>query len=266
MRAIPAVLVTFLVTGLLAQSSEEEKTLQTAQRLVLVVADSFETEAATLQMFERGAKGEWQAVSEPEKAVVGERGVAWWPTFSTYASAGEPVKAEPDLRSPAGIFPLGPSFGYGEEAGPWDINLEAGQHFCVDDTSSPLYNQIVTQETAGEGVGGEQMWTPPEYRRGLLIGYPTDVRHHPGSCIFVHVWSKPGLGTGGCIGLPVERVEAIQRFAADRPTAIAIVPRDALDRFKGLPDVDAGSSDEPAEQPAAYAASMHAGPYPPPVH
>jgi hypothetical protein len=109
MRAIPAVLVSFLVTGLLAQSSEEEKALHEAQRLVLVVADSFETEAATLQMFERGAKGEWQAVSEPERAVVGERGVAWWPTFATYASTGEPLKVEPDLRSPAGIFPLGPS-------------------------------------------------------------------------------------------------------------------------------------------------------------
>ena len=59
-----------------------------------------------------------------------------------------------------------------------------------------------------EGVNGEQMWTPAEYRRGLLIGYPTDVRRHPGSCIFVHVWSKPGLGTAGCIGLPAERVEA----------------------------------------------------------
>src|SRR5262249_37863697 len=158
-----------LATGLLARSSQEDKTLRQAERLVLVIAESFETEAATLQMFERSAKGEWRAVSEPEDAVVGERGVAWWPTFATYASRGRPVKAEPDLRSPAGIFPLGPSFGYGEEGGPWDINLAAGQHFCVDDVSSPLYNQIVDQETAGKDVNGEEMWKPAEYRRGLLI-------------------------------------------------------------------------------------------------
>jgi L,D-peptidoglycan transpeptidase YkuD (ErfK/YbiS/YcfS/YnhG family) len=266
MRAIPALLVSFVVTGLLAQSSGEEKALRDAQRLVLVVVDSFETETATMQLFERGARGTWQAVSEPEDAVVGERGVAWWPTFATYAAAGEPLKDEPDLRSPAGIFPLGPSFGYGEE-GSWEINLEAGQHYCVDDVASPLYNQIVAEETAGKGVNGEQMWTPPEYRRGLLIGYPTDVRRHPGSCIFVHVWSKPGSGTAGCIGLPVERVEAIQRFAADVPTAIAIVPRGAMDRFKGLPEMTTPTNDEqPQAQPVVYAASMHPGRYPPPIH
>lgn len=267
MRAVSSVLVLLLVTGLLGQSSGEEKALREAQRLVLVVASSFDAEAATVQLFERAASGEWRAASEPESAVVGERGVAWWPTFAAYATEGEPVKDEPDLRSPAGIFPLGPSFGYGETGGPWKINLEAGQHYCVDDVASPLYNQIVAQDEAGEGVNGEQMWTPTEYRRGLLIGYPTDVRRHPGSCIFVHVWSKPGLGTGGCIGLPVERVEAIQRFAADVPTAIAIVPRDALDRFEGLPDLGAEPPEEPELQPVTFAAaSEHVGRFPPRVH
>jgi L,D-peptidoglycan transpeptidase YkuD (ErfK/YbiS/YcfS/YnhG family) len=266
MRAVSSVLVLLLVTGLLGQSSGEEKALRDAQRLVLVVASSFDTEAATIQLFERDAKGVWRAVSEPETAVVGERGVAWWPTFATYASEGEPMKDEPDLRSPAGIFPLGPSFGYGEGGGPWQINLEAGQHYCVDDVASPLYNQIVAQEAAGKGVNGEQMWTPPEYRRGLLIGYPTDVRRHPGSCIFVHVWSKPGLGTAGCIGLPAERVEVIQRFAADVPTAIAIVPRDALDRFQGLPDLSPPQPEEPALQPVSLVSAEHVGRYPPRVH
>jgi L,D-peptidoglycan transpeptidase YkuD (ErfK/YbiS/YcfS/YnhG family) len=271
MRAVSAVLVVLLVTGLLGQSSGEEKALREAQRLVLVVASSFDAEAATVQLFERAPNGEWQAASEPESAVVGERGVAWWPTFAAYATEGEPVKDEPDLRSPAGIFPLGPSFGYGDSGGPWQINLEAGQHYCVDDIASPLYNQIVAQEEAGEGVNGEQMWLPNEYRRGLLIGYPTDIRRHPGSCIFVHVWTNPGRGTGGCIGLPAERVEAIQRFAADVPTAIAIVPRDALDRFEGLPEVALPPDDkqlpELEVQHARFSsATEHVGRYPPREH
>jgi L,D-peptidoglycan transpeptidase YkuD (ErfK/YbiS/YcfS/YnhG family) len=272
MRVVSAVVVLLLVTGLLGQSSSQEKALRDAQRLVLVVASSFDAEAATVQLFERAPNGKWRAASEPESAVVGERGVAWWPTFAAYATEGEPVKDEPDLRSPAGIFPLGPSFGYGDGGGPWQINLEAGQHYCVDDVASPLYNQIVAQEEAGEGVNGEQMWLPNEYRRGLLIGYPTDVRRHPGSCIFVHVWTNPGRGTGGCIGLPAERVEAIQRFAADVPTAIAIVPRDALDRFEGLPEVMPQPDDKQPAEPEVEHASFslappeHVGRYPPRTH
>jgi L,D-peptidoglycan transpeptidase YkuD (ErfK/YbiS/YcfS/YnhG family) len=267
MRAVSTIFVLLLVTGLLGQSSGEDKVLREAQRLVLIVSSSFDTEVATMQLFERAANGKWQAASNPENAVVGERGIAWWPTFAAYASEGEPVKDEPDLRSPAGIFPLGPSFGYGESGGPWQINLEAGQHYCVDDVASPLYNQIVAEEEAGEGVNGEQMWEPEEYRRGLLIGYPTDIQRHPGSCIFVHVWSQPGVGTAGCIGLPVKSVEKIQRFAADVPTAIAIVPRDALERFKGLPKMTDPEPEETEAQPVSFAsATGHVGRYPPGFH
>ncbi len=82
---------------------------------------------------------------------------------------------------------------------------------------------------------------------------------------------NPGSGTGGCIGLPAERVEAIQRFAADVPTAIAIVPRDALDRFEGLPEVtplpDDKQPDEPEVQHASFSPTVgHVGRYPPRAH
>ncbi len=63
MRAVSAVLVLLLVTGLLGQSSGEEKALREAQRLVLVVASSFDAEAATVQLFERAANGEWRPAS-----------------------------------------------------------------------------------------------------------------------------------------------------------------------------------------------------------
>ena len=30
------------------------------------------------------------------------------------------------------------------------------------------------------------------YRRGLVVDYPTDAANKAGSCIFIHVWRRPG--------------------------------------------------------------------------
>jgi len=72
----------------------------------------------------------------------------------------------------------------------------------------------------------------PGYRHGLFIRYPSNYSHPAGSRIFIHVWSAPGEGTAGCIGMSAARVIALQNFAAAN-AVIAVVPRGALGRFKG---------------------------------
>jgi L,D-peptidoglycan transpeptidase YkuD (ErfK/YbiS/YcfS/YnhG family) len=78
----------------------------------------------------------------------------------------------------------------------------------------------------------------PMYRRGLLVDYPTDAKARAGSCIFIHVWKSPTVGTAGCVSLPEARVEALQEFSA--PGAVlAILPRAAVSRLAGcVPTTD----------------------------
>lgn len=219
--------------------------LRRASRLILVVADDFNGPSASVSLFERNlGSGAWTAVSQPMQAVIGEEGLAWWPTFESFGAEGEPIKAEPDQRTPAGVFPVGATFGYDALETSFDMPLAAGQHFCVDDTSSPLYNRIVREDDVEDDVTGERMWQLSDYRRGLVIDYPTDLERHPASCVFVHIWSGEGVGTAGCVGLSMGDVETLQAFTRKSRTAIAIVSRDTLARFRGIlpePSQDAGT-------------------------
>ena len=107
---------------------------------------------------------------------------------------------------------------------------------CVDDPQSPAYNAITTRAAVGWTVHGENMWRVREYRRGLLVDYPTDAKARAGSCIFIHVRRPGGSGTAGCVALAEPEVAALQDFAQSG-AVLAILPRAALERFKGcLPE------------------------------
>jgi len=68
------------------------------------------------------------------------------------------------------------------------------------------------------------------YRSGLFVDYPSDRVTRRGSCIFIHIWSAPDMGTSGCVGLPEARVEALQEFSRVG-AVLAILPATALDRL-----------------------------------
>ncbi|MBI4365458.1 MAG: hypothetical protein HY543_01420 [Deltaproteobacteria bacterium] len=136
---------------------------------------------------------------------------------------------------PAGFFRIGKSFGTLPPNRADYLHVTDGVT-CVDDLASPAYNTITSRSNIGMKVHGENMWRVPEYRRGLLVDYPTNAKARAGSCIFIHARLPEKTGTGGCVALPQARVEAVQDFAADG-AVLAVLPRHALDRFKGcLPE------------------------------
>ena len=214
----------------LAQSCPQP--LASATRLVLVVADKMSSTTATLRRFERAVpNAPWRAAGGPQSALIGYRGVAWAHTFRAFARDHEPVKVDGDARVPAGFFAIGRSFGFAASSRPGYLRIVAGT-VCVDDPASPAYNTISSRAKIGWRVHGENMWRIPEYRRGLLVDYPTDAPAHAGSCIFIHLWLPGAKGTHGCVALPEPRLAALQDFAQDR-ALLAVLPRQALDRFKG---------------------------------
>jgi D-alanyl-D-alanine dipeptidase len=158
--------------------------------------------------------------------------MGWSQFFTRLAHRGEPLKVEGDKRAPAGIYPIGRSFGILASSRPNYLQVTPDT-ICVHDPSSPAYNTIASRFRLGPAVGAENMSKVlPMYRRGLLVDYPTDARKRAGSCIFIHVWRSSSTGTAGCVAVPEPRVEALQDFAANG-AVLAILPRGALDRLPG---------------------------------
>jgi len=206
-----------------------------ARRLIFVTARAMTSVAAKLTLYEReSAEGPWRRVHVAEPAVVGRSGLGWGANFVDFARAGEPRKAEGDMRTPAGIYPIGPPFGFAPSTLQRYIEIRKGETICVDDPSSPQYNRVASRAEVGPKTHFEDMGAVELYRRGLIVDYPTAAA---GSCIFIHVWRSNTKGTAGCVALPEERVSAIQDFA--QPGAVvAILPEAALPRFAGcLPDL-----------------------------
>jgi L,D-peptidoglycan transpeptidase YkuD (ErfK/YbiS/YcfS/YnhG family) len=201
-----------------------------ASRLVLVTTQSMDTALATLQLFTRRSPHKpWKRVSEAEPAVVGKAGLGWGYTFLDFKEGEEPEKFEGDGRTPAGFFRIGASFGFGPSTRPGYIELKAGETVCVEDPSSPFYNRITKRSAIGS-VEADDMRSSSVYRSGLFVEYPSDRATRRGSCILIHIWSAPDLGTAGCVGLPEARVRVLQDFS-QAGAVLAVLPENALDRF-----------------------------------
>jgi len=212
--------------------------LDGVRRLVMVTADGMNSVAARMQLFERaGPRSPWRALGAAEPALIGRAGMGWSQFYRNFSRPGEPIKVEGDKRAPAGVYAIGHSFGTVPSSRPGHIPVTSDT-ICVHDLSSPAYNTITSRRLVGPKVDAENMSKIlPMYRRGLVVNYPTDARSRAGSCIFIHVWKAPNVGTAGCIALPEARMIALQDFAVSG-TALALLPRAALNRLRGcLPGV-----------------------------
>jgi D-alanyl-D-alanine dipeptidase len=144
--------------------------------------------------------------------VVGKNGLAWGEGLhESELKTGTP-KREGDGRSPAGLFDLGPAFGYG----PKPANVKLGYLradsllVCVDDPASRYYNQLVRADTVPrrDWTSAERMRLSSDaYRYGIVVAYnfrkPVAGR---GSCLFVHLWGGPSAGTLGCTAMTEARL------------------------------------------------------------
>jgi hypothetical protein len=225
-----------LLAPQLALAQNCPQPLASATKLVLVTAPAMSSRTASLQQFERSAPGaSWKSITGPQSALIGYGGVGWAHAFRSFARGIEPVKIEGDNRLPAGFFRIGRSFGFAASPRSDYLPISNGT-VCVDDPRSPAYNTITSRGKIGWRVSAENMWRIPQYRRGLLVDYPTDAGARAGSCIFLHLRLPSSAGTHGCVALPEPQLQAVQDFVQGG-AVLAVVPRQAFDRFKGcLPE------------------------------
>jgi L,D-peptidoglycan transpeptidase YkuD (ErfK/YbiS/YcfS/YnhG family) len=215
--------------------------LEGSTQLVVVTTEGWDATQGKLQAFERTAKG-WQPHGAAFDVAVGRSGSAWGDGLHP-AQSGTPRKQEGDGRSPAGIFAIGPAFGYarGVTSGlPYQAMRDTS--YCMDVPDSPYYNRIVDAEVVGaDAVEGS---TEPmrldlhnkgdvRYREGFVIEHNPKATPGRGSCIFAHLWRTAGEATAGCTAMEPARMTTLLAWlnASARPRFV-LLPRAEYQRLQ----------------------------------
>ncbi len=195
-------------------------TLGRSRQLVVVTTRDWDAVGGTLRRFERGgARGSWAQVGADVPVVVGRTGLAWGVGLVAAGGRDGPRKREGDGKAPAGVFRLGPAFGFADRAeASW---LRVGYRpltpstECVDDAASRRYNLIVERGALKDvdWNSSERMREIEGYRWGLVVAHnAAPPAAGLGSCIVLHVWAGPDKGTAGCTALEQPSLEALLRW------------------------------------------------------
>ena len=211
LRMLPLLLLA-LVAGCAVAQPSHPVIPDESRQVLLVTTRGWDSSGALLRRYERVGSA-WRGVGGAMRAIVGRNGLGV--ALGALDGAG-PAKHEGDGRAPAGIFSLGPAFGYASPDAipalrmPY-LRLVPGVE-CIDDIASPRYNTIADTTRVGKDWrSSEAMWRAGRfYEWGVVVGHNA----HPivpgnGSCIFLHVWGGPAVATSGCTALDVADVMAL---------------------------------------------------------
>ena len=190
-----------------------------SRQLIVVTTRGWDDVPGVLRRFERkGIKGAWARVGRDVPVAVGRNGLGWGAGLVDVSGTAGPSKKEGDGKAPAGLFALGPAFGFAPKRAAWlrvpYVPLTPSVE-CVDDTASRRYNLILDREAAGDvdWNSSERMRSVEGYRWGLVVKHnaapPVAGR---GSCIFLHVWAGPGRGTAGCTAMEEASLTELLRW------------------------------------------------------
>jgi D-alanyl-D-alanine dipeptidase len=218
-KAIRLSLACLLLACAQVASGKTPAPLLRSRQVVVVTTRGWDDVPGQLRRFERkGTKGVWAQVGREVPVAVGRNGLGWGVGLVDTGGAAGPSKKEGDGKAPAGVFALGPAFGFAPERAPWlrftYVPLTPSVE-CVDDTASRRYNLIVDRLVAGEvdWNSSERMRSVEGYRWGLVVRHnaapPVAGR---GSCIFLHIWAGPGQGTAGCTAMEEENLTELLRW------------------------------------------------------
>ena len=226
-----------------------------ARQLVLVTTPDWNATEGTLRSFERGAGGEWRETGSATPITVGRSGTAWG--IGLHPAQPGLQKKEGDGRAPAGVFAIGPAFGYAPSAStalPY-LPMQTS-HWCMDVVDSPLYNRIVDARDVGEDAvqgSSEPMRLDlhnkgdQRYREGFVIEHNLDGKvASGGSCIFAHLWGQPGQATAGCTAMAPATMQALLGWLdRDAKPVFVLLPRAhyrSLQQAWGLPAIAAAEA------------------------
>jgi D-alanyl-D-alanine dipeptidase len=215
-------------------------------QLLVVRSSGWSAVRATLRRYLRAAHG-WQEVGTSIPVNVGRHGMAWGRGLQAEDPSLLPKKKEGDAKAPAGVFALGSAFGYddkpaaNENAYPY-VYLHPRMS-CIEDVRSPYYNQVI-DVTESPGVRREfrsDMRRPDGlFRTGLIVKQNAEQTSGAGSCVFMHVWRGPGIGTAGCTAMASATIQQLVDWLDPQQKPVLVqLPESEYQRLKDtwrLPD------------------------------
>jgi D-alanyl-D-alanine dipeptidase len=202
--------------------------LRTSRQCLVVVSDNWSAKTGNLRAFERAnSRSGWQMHGRPIPVVLGKKGMAWGRGLVDFKVASR--KVEGDNKAPAGIFRLGPAFGYAPRSGARWIKLPyvalTKNSEGIDDPRSRYYNKLVDRSkiTKVDWRTSEQMLRSDIlYKWGIVVAHNSAATASAGSCIFLHIWKNSSSATAGCTAMPEQDLVDLLRWLdpAKRPVLI----------------------------------------------
>jgi L,D-peptidoglycan transpeptidase YkuD (ErfK/YbiS/YcfS/YnhG family) len=222
--------------------------LSRSRQCIVVVAPAWSSTTGFLRAFERGPGGAWQMRGTAVPVVLGKRGLAWGIGLVDPGNSDGPRKIEGDNKVPAGIFRLGPAFGYAPAKQARWIRLPYVQSTSdtegVDDPRSRYYNRLVDRSKVAriDWRSSEKMLRADDlYKWGLVVAHNPAARPSAGSCIFLHIWKNANTATTGCTAMAEPDLVNLLRWLDSAAGPILVqMPRREFEELRprlGLPGV-----------------------------
>jgi len=180
--------------------------IRRSRQCVLVTGEDWHARTGILRAFER-RNGTWRPHGRAIPVVLGKKGMAAGRGLVDFNVVAR--KVEGDNKAPAGVFRLGPAFGYAPASAARWIKLRyvplTKKSEGVDDPHSRYYNKLVDRSKVAkvDWHSSEQMLRADNlYKWGVFVAHNPAATPGAGSCIFLHIWKNSSSATAGCTAMP----------------------------------------------------------------
>jgi len=192
----------FIISSFIEEPINLNTRFKTSQ-LIVVTTASWNKIEGKMSVYEYDGNY-WQPVFTEIPIVTGRSGMAWGKGLHKQELNKGKLKMEGDGNSPAGIFQLSGLFGYEDIASKMNSLKVDNKTFCVDDSKSAYYNQIVKSDTVKKDWNSAETMRMKSdvYKFGIFVDYNVKPAiPNMGSCIFMHIWGGSTEPTAGCTAM-----------------------------------------------------------------
>lgn len=210
--------VTALSACAVSDKKKSEISWKQNQQMVLVLSSDWNANQGVLLRFQY-TNQQWMPIGTSFPVSLGKNGAAWGEGIIHPSVHDGVMKKEGDMRSPAGIFQIGYSFGYAKRLNSsYPYRALTKDDYCIDNSQSPYYNQIIDHQQISFDIAkdstepmrrdihlnGDQL-----YKLGFVLDYNPQNTPKLGSCIFVHLRTQNNATTAGCTSMGEENMQQI---------------------------------------------------------
>ena len=231
------ILVSYFLSSVFFEQPVDLKTKFKTEQLIVVTTDSWNKIEGKMSVYEyKGSK--WIPVLRDIPIVTGRSGMAWGKGLHKAELNRGKLKKEGDGNSPAGIFNLSGLFGYEDIRSDMNSLKVDDRTFCVDDSKSAYYNQIVKTDTVKKDWNSAETMRMKSdaYKYGIFVDYNVKPSvPNMGSCIFMHIWSGSSKPTAGCTAMKEADILKLIDFLDKKKNPILVqAPRAEYEKLKRI--------------------------------